>query len=118
MDDAVLGLVWVTCVCIIGHIATALYFSKIIRGEASEIDEKINLIDEGLGSMAQWMVDRFENASSPNGIDWSTIISQLFSQKISPDNHYSRALNGQFNGETKEQQEEEWTEEIQGTLID
>lgn len=113
MDDAVLGLVWVTSVCVIGHITTAWYFSRVLRNEAHEIDQKIIEIDNGLGAMAQWMVEKFENAVSPNGFDWGTIISQLFQSKISPDYNYSRALNGQFNGASKEQQEEIIADEIE-----
>jgi hypothetical protein len=117
MDDAVLGLVWVTSVCIFGHIATAMYFSKIIRSEASEIDERIAEIDHGLGSMAQWMMEKFENSSSPNGIDWGNIISQIFQAQKSPHDHYNRSLNGQFNG-AKTYEESEWTEEVEGVVLD
>lgn len=116
MDDAVLGLVWVTSVCIFGHIATAFYFSRVLRNEAYEIDQKIIEIDNGLGAMAQWMVETFEKTSSPQGFDWGAIISQLFSSQISPTNDYSRSLNGQFNG--PKEIEEIPTEEIQSDLID
>tara|TARA_Y100000401_G_scaffold7622_1_gene5187 strand:+ start:931 stop:1266 length:336 start_codon:yes stop_codon:yes gene_type:complete len=105
MDDAVLGLVWVTSVCIVGHIATAWYFSRILKSEALIIDDKISEIDNGLGAMAQWMIDKFDSQVSQGGIDWSVIISQLFQSKISPNNDYSRALNGQFNGAQEEYEE-------------
>ncbi len=98
MDDAVLGLVWVTSVCIIGHIATALYFSKKIGEESQLIEERITEIDNGIGAIAQWMVERFENVGSPQGIDWGSIISQLFNQNDSPNDDYNRLSNGQFNG--------------------
>lgn len=116
MDDAVLGLVWVTSVCIFGHIATAMYFSKILRSEASEIDEKIAEIDHGLGAMAQWMVETFEKTTSPQGFDWGQIISQLFQPQNSPDNHYSRALNGQFDAAPI--QEEELESETLQSILD
>ena len=61
MDDAVLGLVWVTSVCILGHIASVLYFQKILRDEALTIDQKINEIDMGIAS-----IDR----------DWETLVTQ------------------------------------------
>ena len=104
-----MGLVWVTSVCITGHIVTAWYFSKVLRNEAYEIDQKIIEIDQGLGSMAQWMVEKFENSVSPSGFDWGSIISQIFQSNISPEYDYSRSLNGQFDG-PKEQQEEIPTE--------
>ena len=118
MDEAVLGLVGVTCVCIMGHIITAWYFSKLLKDEAVNIDDKINQIDEGLGAIAQWMVDKFETTGSQGVIDWGQIISQLFSQNNSPNNDYSRALNGQFNGETQQQQETERPETLEGTILD
>lgn len=86
MDDAVLGLVWVTSVCILGHIASVLYFQKILRDEALTIDEKITEIDMGIASIAQWMLDKFENKPDSGIIDWGAIINQLFTQNNSPNN--------------------------------
>ena len=86
MDDAVLGLVWVTSVCIVGHIASAFYFQRILKNEAYQIDNKIQDIDMGIASVAQWMVDKFDNpANQTVGIDWGQIIGQLFQQN-SPNN--------------------------------
>ena len=86
MDDAVLGLVWVTSVCIVGHIASAFYFQRVLTQEATHIDEKIEQIDVGIASVAQWMFEKFDNpASQTVGIDWGSIINQLFNQN-SPNN--------------------------------
>ena len=118
MDDAVLGLVWVTCVCIVGHMASAFYFQKILSARALEIDDKITEIDKGLAMIAQYVGDKLENLGSQTALDWGAIISQIFSQKQSPNNDYNRSLNGQFNGEAQQQQEEEQPETLEGTLID
>jgi len=86
MDDAVLGLVWVTSVCIVGHIASAFYFQRILKNEALQIDSKIEDIDLGIASVAQWMVERFDKPqNNVAGIDWGQILGQLFQQN-SPNN--------------------------------
>lgn len=107
MDDAVLGLIWVTSVCIFGHIVLAAHFSKVIKNESTGIDNKINEIDAGLSAMAQFLFDKMENLGSQTGFDWGAIISQLLTGQNSPDNAYNRLPNGQFNGEAWEQEEGE-----------
>lgn len=99
MDDAVLGLVWVTSVCIAGHIASAFYFQKVLKDESHHIDEKINEIDLGIASIAQWMIEKFEKSPAQEGfIDWGAIINQLFSQNNSPNNLNNPQIDEQAYG--------------------
>ena len=97
--------------------ASAFYFQKILSARALEIDDKITQIDEGLAMIAQYVADKLENLGSQSPMDWGAIISHIFSQKQSPNNDYNRSLNGQFNGETQ-QQETEQPETLESTLID
>jgi len=107
MDDAVLGLVWVTSVCIVGHIATAMYFQRILTQEATNIDDRIQEIDMGIASVAQWMIDRFDNPQNQSaGIDWGQILAQLFNQN-SPNNIDMIPNNTEFYGA------QEWTQDEQ-----
>tara|TARA_Y100000361_G_C10915808_1_gene216325 strand:+ start:148 stop:498 length:351 start_codon:yes stop_codon:yes gene_type:complete len=109
MDDAVLGLVWVTSVCIVGHIASAFYFQRILRNEAYQIDNKIQDIDMGIASVAQWMIDKFDNpANQTVGIDWGQIIGQLFQQN-SPNNI------DMIPNDTESYGAQEWTQDEEGS---
>jgi len=116
MDDAVLGLVWVCSVCIVMHVLQAWYFQKVLKGEASLIDNRIDEIDNGIGAIAQYIVDKFGSSDSPQAFDWGSIISQIFTEKFSPNNDYNRLSNGQFNGERQEEQQEPRTEEVESVF--
>lgn len=101
------GLVIVCIVCILGHIATGWWFSYILTGRATEIDDRIEGIDNGLGFLAQKLLDPEHwrdliSDVSPREMNVGSMLVEAlfknFQQNDSPDDVYSRAEDGTFNG--------------------
>jgi len=105
--DVGFGLVLVCIVCVLGHIATAWWFSYTTNAAAGEIDERIGLIDEALGMLAVKLMDpshwqqimgEITPVSNPFEALIQHIVSQKFPGSVSPGDVYTRNEAGQFNG--------------------
>ena len=105
--DVGFGLVLVTIVCILGHIATAWWFSYTTNSAAAEIDERIELIDQALGMLAHKLLDpnhweqiigQVQPISNPFEALVQHLVQAKFGVNSSPSDDYSRNSAGQFDG--------------------
>jgi hypothetical protein len=105
--DIGFGLVLVTIVCILGHLATAWWFSYVLTGRATDIDARIEAIDNGLGWLGQKLLDpehwqELISTVSPQPQNvGAMVVEALFknlSAQDSPNDIYGRNDDGTFNG--------------------
>lgn len=122
--DAVFGLVCVCIVCIFMHLLSGWWFQKILQNEALVIDEKIDVIDQGLGMLAMKLMDPdtwrdILSQSQPEFNPLEAIFQYISSQNSpseSPELVYSRSDDGRFNG--AQESEEIPPEIIEGSLLE
>jgi hypothetical protein len=91
----------------LGHIATGWWFSFILTSRATEIDDRIEAIDQGLGWLGQKLLDPetwgelISTVSPPPSNVGAMIVESLFKNlqaQDSPNDVYSRNNDGTFNG--------------------
>jgi hypothetical protein len=92
-------------VCILGHVSSIWFLSSLLRASADEIDDRIAGIDNGLGFLAQKMLDPDHWADvigsvRPEMNPVEMLLNHFISDFQSPRDDYSRDDDGRFYGTT------------------
>jgi len=106
--ETVLGVLLVLIVCILGHVFSVMWLSSLLGRSAEDIDDRIGEIDQGLGLLAQRLLDPAH---------WADILAQVgpqqnplemilghFLNQASPEQDYIRDIDGRFHAAQEQTQ--------------
>ena len=101
--ETVLWLALVLIVCIAGHVFSVWWLSTLLGRSAEDIDERIAGIDNGLGFLAQKMLDPGHWQEIIGSVQPETNPIEMLLQHFmnSPREDYTRDDDGRFYGATE-----------------